>query len=199
MTSQDNNIKTPPDFIDILNNVHGFLSIAEAELLYTLASQVPSGGSIVEIGSYQGRSTVCLGLGAKETGALVYAIDPHDTYEEGGTQYGMADNQAYYANIAKYGVGDVVRTINLHSSDAWMHIPGDINLVWIDGNHDYHAVKLDFSMWENVADEDNCKIVLHDNAGFHPGVTQLVNEILVAGQWKITQQCDAISVLERTK
>lgn len=192
------------DFIDILNNVHGFISLAEAELLYTLASQVPSGGTIVEIGSYQGRSTVCLGLGAKEAGALVYSIDSHDTYEDNGTQYGMADNRAYYANIAKYGVGDVVRTINLSSKaamQAWdietLKERRFIDLLWIDGKHDYIDVKSDFEIWSYYTPHG--KIALHDTAGFHFGVTQAMNEILAAWQWKISQQCDAISVLERVK
>lgn len=185
-----------PDFIDILNNVHGFISLAEAELLYTLASQVPSGGVIVEIGSAQGRSTVCLGLGAKEAGALVYAIDPHNAYEVGGVQFGMADNQAYYEHIAKYQVGDVVRTINLSSYSVGALYVTDF--LWIDGSHEYDDVKWDFNEFSRMVNL-NGNIAMHDTAGFHPGVTQLVDEILAAGQWKRVQLVDAMSVFERAK
>src|SRR6185369_8676537 len=128
----------------LLSNVHGFLSLPEAELLYRLASQVSSDGNIVEIGSYQGRSTIALALGAKVNAATVWSIDPHGSYEVDGVTFGMADNQAYYANIAKYGVGDVVKTINLTSlfiGGIW-HLP--IDILFIDGNHNYAAVKQDW-------------------------------------------------------
>ena len=198
MTLEDNTTKSPPDFIDILNNVHGFISLAEAKLLYTLASQVPSGGNIVEIGAYCGRSTIALALGAKVNGVFVWSIDPHPTYEAGGTQYGMADNQEYYHNIAYYRVGDVVRTINLPSTNSGY--AQDTDLLWIDGSHVYKDVEWDFRHYSRMINPyGDGKIALHDTAGFHPGVTQLVNEILAAGQWKISQRVDAISVLERVK
>ena len=63
--------------MDAINSIHGFLDPNEAQLLYRLASEVPAGGVIVEIGSYEGRSTICLGKGAKVNGANVWAIDPY--------------------------------------------------------------------------------------------------------------------------
>ncbi len=186
-----------PDFTAIFNQVHGFLSLAEAELLYRLTSEVPANGVIVEIGSYQGRSTVCLGLGAKEHGAWVYAVDPHYDYEVDGTHYSMADNQYYYANLAKFGVGDVVRTLNTTSFHAvcnWKVDHDWISLLWIDGSHEYEYVSEDFRLWSQYI---HGKIVMHDTAGYHPGVTQMLNEILAAGQWTITQRVDAIAVLSR--
>lgn len=187
-----------PDFIDIINNVHGFISLAEMQLLYDLAAQVPKGGNIVEIGAAQGRSTLSLALGAKEAGAMVYSIDPHDTYTEKDTTFGMADNQAYYSNLAHYNVGDVVRTINLPSMQSMTGWFSAIELLWIDGSHEYLDVRSDFEEWSTHVTR-NGKIAFHDTAGFHIGVTQLVDEILAAGQWIRTQQVDAISVFERVK
>lgn len=186
------------DFTDILTNVHGFISLAEAELLYTLASRVPNGGMIVEIGSYQGRSAVCLGLGAKEVGALVYAIDPHNGYQiDEHTHYGMENHAALLKNLVNFNVADIVRVVALDSSVAWGGWWEDFDLLWIDGMHDYISVKYDFEHWSPYVDDG--KIALHDTAGHHAGVTQLLNEVLAAGQWKISQQVDAITVLERAK
>lgn len=187
------------DLTDIINNVHGFISLPEMELLYTLASRVPSGGTVVEIGSYQGRSTICLALGAKEAGALLYSIDPHDTYEVDGTQYSMADNQAYYENIAKYGVGDVVKTINLSSFEtatAWRVNSDMIDLLWIDGNHSYESVKEDFTLWSWFISTTG-KIAMHDTAGHHVTVSRFVDEMLANGVWIREQIIDATSIFRR--
>jgi MMP 1-O-methyltransferase len=182
-----------PDFTDLFNHVEGFLSLPEAELLYRLASVIPADGIIVEIGSYRGRSTICLALGAKVNSALVYAIDPHDAYEAEGTHYSAADCQAYYENIAHYGVGDVVRTINLPST-AWLGYASD--LLFIDGSHRYEDVEWEFRNFSRRV-QPHGLIAMHDTAGFHPGVTQALNEILEDGKWRMSETVDAITVLER--
>ena len=179
--------------LDIMKEVEGFISYEELELLHSLAAGVPPGSNVVEVGSYRARSTVALALGAKEAGATVWAIDHHPTYEAGGTAYSMADNQAYYANIAHYGVGDVIKTINLPASQVWNLWLDNIALLWIDGDHQYEQVHRDFYLWSVFADT----VVLHDTAGFHPGVSQLLNEVLAGGEWICSKFTDSISVLKR--
>lgn len=179
--------------LDIMANVEGFISYEELELLHSLAASVPAGSKIVEIGAYRGRSTIALALGAKAAGALVYSIDHHPTYEAGGVQFGMADNQAYYANIAKYGVGDVTKTINLPSGNAWAIWLDNIALLWIDGSHEYEDVHRDFRLWSVFTDT----VLLHDTAGFHPGVTRLLNEVLAGDEWIAVKVVDSITVLKR--
>jgi len=161
-----------------------------------LALEVPSGGNIVEIGAYQGRSSICLGLGAKEAGATVYSIDHHPTYEAGGTLYSMADNQMYYTNIAKYGVGDVIKTINLPSDVIWQCWLGTIALLFIDGNHEYEHVSRDFNQWSVFTDI----VALHDTANdYHPGVIKLVKNILASGEWQQSEIVDSLSVFRRVE
>src|SRR5690242_12929620 len=95
---------------DSVHAIIGHLSPNEAQLLYDLAAAVPQDGVIVEIGSYQGKSTVCLGLGAKEAGARVYAIDPHeDKQENEHTHYGMENHAALLRNLLEYEVAETVR------------------------------------------------------------------------------------------
>lgn len=185
------------DFPAIFNQAHGFLSIEEAKLLYALASQVPVGGTIVEIGSYQGRSTVLLGLGAKEAGARLYSVDPHEEYDEGDTHYGMTDNQHYYENLVKFDVGSVVRTLNIHAGHMHSHWLPPIDLLFIDGSHKYDDVSDDLFYWSKLTFG---KIAIHDTAGHHPDVTRALADFMRDNeQWTIVQQVDAIAVLERVE
>jgi len=161
-------------------------------LLYTLATQVPINGKIIEVGSYQARSTIALALGAKVAGAKVWAIDHHPTYEIMGTSFGMGDNAAYYANLTKWGVGDVVRTINLPSSQTFICWIDPVDLVWIDGDHEYEQVRQDWYMWSSFTD----KVALHDTAGHHVGLNRLVQEIVMGGNWIADQVVDSMTVFK---
>lgn len=180
---------------DLFANVEGFLSLPEATLLHDMAASVPSGSNVLEIGAYRGRSTCALALGAKEAGAIVYSVDNHPDYQVDNTVFGMVDNQAYYANLAHYGVGDVVRTINLPSD--WVAVIWDdpIALLFIDGSHEYRHVKNDWRNWSLYADT----VLLHDTAGYHEGVDRVVLEILASGMWYCVQKVDSISVFKRNK
>ena len=58
-----------------IQTTEGLISEAEAKRLYELAQNC--GGTIVEIGSWKGKSTVCLALGSKvRRKGKVFAIDP---------------------------------------------------------------------------------------------------------------------------
>jgi len=183
--------------LDIMAKVKGHISFDELELLFAMASECPSGSNIVELGSYRARSTCALALGAKELGAVVWAVDHHPTYEIGGTQYSMEDNQAYYANLANYGVGDVVKTINLPANHVWSVWLDDIALLFIDGLHEYEAVHRDFHLWSTFV-RGSGLVAMHDTAfDYHPGVTKLLNEVLAEGEWAVVKVVDSISVLKR--
>ncbi len=63
------------------DTVEGWLTPAEGELLFSLAVECPPAGTIVEIGSWKGKSTTWLGEGAGRTrGIQIFAIDPHEPY-----------------------------------------------------------------------------------------------------------------------
>lgn len=179
----------------IIADVYGFLDDSETQLLYDLAAQVPQGGNIVELGSYRGKSTILLAMGAQLSGAIVWAVDHHPDYVAVDTAYGMFDNQVYYENIARHNVGHVIKTINLPSwqfRNVWI---GTINLLWIDASHEYEDVKLDFEQWSGCAD----KVAMHDTSGHFEGVSRFVDELLAAGEWKRECLVDATSVFSRVK
>lgn len=181
---------------DTVHQIYGHVSPAEMELLYQLASEVPKDGVIVEIGSFQGKSTVCLGLGAKQAGAWVYAIDPHEDYQESEiTHYGMENHAALLKNLVDFQVANTVRVIARPSMSQFHSWWGIIDLLWIDGSHAYEDVNNDLNLWSQFV--KNGKIALHDSSGSFPDVSRALDEFLISGKWQITQQVDATTILER--
>jgi predicted O-methyltransferase YrrM len=184
------------NILDAAVSVIGFLDPLETRLLYDLASQVPAGGVIVEIGSYQGRSTVILGLGAKAAGAFVWALDPHEEHSvDAFSHYGMKDNAALMENLTLFGLGETVRIVALKSEQVVYGWHCMIDLLWIDGGHDYDSVKRDFEEWSKYVSDG--KIAMHDTSGHYPDVSRFVDELLAAGEWERIALQDATSVFQR--
>jgi len=141
--------------------IEGLLSDAEAECLYLLAKNC--GGSIVEIGSWKGKSTVCLALGSKAGGGgRVFAIDLHRGAPDCDGAYGAEDTEPIFReNIKRAGVDDIVIPLVMKSEEAAKGWTEPIALLWIDGAHDYDNVKKDFSSWEPHLKEGEV-IAIHD-------------------------------------
>ena len=69
------NIEETKKFAD---KAEGWLSDREGEILYNLAKNCKGKGVIVEIGSWEGKSTIWIGSGSKNGNKVkIYAIDPH--------------------------------------------------------------------------------------------------------------------------
>jgi predicted O-methyltransferase YrrM len=105
--------------------------------------------SVIEIGSYEGRSTVALGLGLKkkriDPGQFVYSIDPH-TGDISEVQKGMEIDtwNNFIFNVNSFDLQDVITPIRLTSDSAVSHLVGvNAGLLFIDGWHSYEAVRSD--------------------------------------------------------
>ena len=122
----------------LIADVPGWLTDEEGEALYDLARACSGKGVIVEIGSWKGKSTICLGLGSQAGGALpVYAVDPHADYRFGD----------FKTNIERAGLADLVRPIASLSQPAADDFDEPIELLFVDGSHEYDLVLEDFEKW----------------------------------------------------
>ena len=63
-------------------DVQGWMTEGQAHALFDAASTCPPGGTIVEIGSFHGRSTIVL-ASACPPDATVIAVDPHAGNDRG--------------------------------------------------------------------------------------------------------------------
>jgi len=195
---------TTYSLIDKIKNIAGWLDDKEADLLIatTLMAcrQMPEPQVILEIGSYQGKSTVLFGSVVKEyfPEAKVYAIDPHEgtVGAEGQGLHTTAPTlEAFNKNIHDAGVADLIELINDYSFNVkWER---NIALLFIDGLHDYANVARDFwhfSAW--VIPEGY--VAFHDYSDYYPGVQAFVKELLDTGTYRTVNRAESLIVAQKT-
>lgn len=137
-------------------DVPGFF---DSDLAYKMAVKSAQEGSVfVEIGTWKGKSTSCMGQLIKSSGKNIkfYAIDTFEGSDEVWHQEWikyLKDNntslfQEYENNLKSCGVYDVVNTIKSTSVEASsMFDDESIDFIFIDAAHDYESVLSDIRAW----------------------------------------------------
>lgn len=140
-----------------------------ADGLRDLIKDVPE-GSMIEIGCYTGESTKIF----YDSGKFdpVYAVDPW----EGGYDDSRSANSDMkeVERLFDERIGHSVKKMKMTSKEA-SEILDNVDFIYIDGSHDYEAVKKDILLWK-----DRCNYLgLHDYGHRStPGVTKAVHELL---------------------
>lgn len=135
-----------------VRGVRGWLRDAQARRLWDAARTVPEGGQIVEIGSYQGLSTIVLARAAPKNVAVV-SIDPHagsnrgPGERDGSPEDGWRDHLAFEENLRRCEVAARVRHICSPSSSAHADVGGEVDLLYVDGSHRYRDALSDLREW----------------------------------------------------
>lgn len=153
--------------------IPGWLSKNEGKLLAYFAKRTR--GPIVEIGSFQGRSTVFMAQATKNS---IYAIDPHclHTY------------QKFLANTKKYKNIIPIKKTSAEATKNWRQ---KISLLHIDGAHEYKFAKQDLKLWLPYL-ADGGVVVCHDAFAPYPEVFRAVREeIFQKGNWKYLGALDS--------
>ncbi len=201
----------PPDLfqplalINSLKKIEGWLEDREADLLMAITIRIckklsPSDRTnIVEIGSFQGKSTVLLGSTVKAFApqARVYAIDPHDGIV-GAIDQGIIrvppSFEILKKNIDSAGITAFVEIIRDRSVNVKWQKP--VALLLIDGLHDYPSVAKDFwhfSYWL----ETGGHICFHDYAEYYPGVKVFVDELLMTGRYREIARAGSLIIIQK--
>jgi glycosyltransferase involved in cell wall biosynthesis/predicted O-methyltransferase YrrM len=186
-----------------VKQIEGWLDDQEADLLMSTAIKacidLPASQAIVEIGSYQGKSTVLLGTVVKNyfPQGRVYAIDPHEGVV-GAADQGLQSTPPtlvrFRQNIEAAGLSAVVETIKEFSFNVQWNKP--ISLLFIDGLHDYPNVARDFWHFVDWVKQGGY-IAFHDYADYYPGVQAFVNEILAGGAYRKVQLANSLMVVQK--
>ena len=127
-------------FMQQVDKVPGFLTLAEGHTLFKLAETWPGEGDTIEIGSFKGKSTTGLALlsAPYNLGPLV-SIDPHNapsvTDPMLGDQHSSFDD--FQSALRNAGVLNAVEAHRLSSREAALDWNRPIRFLWIDGDHTY--------------------------------------------------------------
>lgn len=179
--------------------IEGLITKKEALFLYEQARKVNGDEAIVEIGSFEGKSTVCLGQGAQDGGgAMVYAVDPHVGSWEHRLLLDEIDTfEKFKENIERTGLEEVVVPVKMKSGKAGKRFEGRVGLLFVDGAHKLSNVKQDYRLWfpELVEGGD---ILFHDS--FHIVGPHLVSAWLLwtSSEVRNPRFVDSITALEKT-
>lgn len=162
----------------IVSKVDGWLTENEGITLYSLSRKCTGRGVIVEIGSWQGKSTIWLAKGSKMGNkAKVYSIDPHTGSSEHKKTYGKVWTfDKFKSNIRMAKVNDLVIPIVGMSEKVVKNFDKPVEFIFIDGAHEYELVKLDYEIWFPKVIEKGT-MAFHDTIG-HLGPKRLVEEMV---------------------
>ena len=148
---------SPPDFWD---SIKGFLADEEAQALAAAAAEAAGRGPVLEIGSYCGKSAICIAQALVGSDSLLFALDHHRGSEEHQPGEFFHDPDLYDAdasavdsfrefrrNIERAGLVDHVVPIVTGSELAARHWTTPLAMVFIDGGHSLDAALTDYRCW----------------------------------------------------
>lgn len=139
--------------ISAFHDLDGWLTVREAIGLYLTAHKLPRNATVVEIGSWQGKSTYCISKGLKS--GKVYAIDPFNAdpgSDEGNRELYISrkgnDNllEQFKKNMRVLGVLEHIAIKQGYSYQFYNDF-SKINLLFIDGDHSIKGCKTDFDLY----------------------------------------------------
>ena len=172
---------------------------AEGLSLYNTAKQVKAGNAIVEIGSWKGKSTVCLGSGSRDGNRVkVFAIDPHTGSSE-FHKFGKLDTfEEFKQNINKAGVAEFIEPIKDISENVAKGFNQPVGFTFIDGFHQYSSVKLDFQLWFPKVLNGGI-LAFHDSWHFIGPNLATAIPLLTSSKIKNPRLVDTITYFEKTE
>ncbi|MFI7589745.1 class I SAM-dependent methyltransferase [Spongisporangium articulatum] len=203
----------PSALAEIVHGVKGFLPVDEGLALHaaTLA-HLPTGGIVVEIGSYCGKSTVYLGHAASVAGGTVVTVDHHRGSEE--HQLGWEYHDASLADaggridtlpvlrdtLARAGLEEVVVPMVGRSAVVARLWGRPVDVLFVDGGHTDEAAQADYDGWSRWVRPGGVLLihdVFPDPADGGQAPYRIYRRALDSGDFEELTGCGSLRVLRR--
>jgi predicted O-methyltransferase YrrM len=193
--------------------IPGWLTEDEAITLYELARQAPDNAAVaVEIGSWQGKSSLVLAKGLKgKTKPTLYCIDPFNgdagasdrvIYSRALSTMNKSLKEAFLDNMRRHGVLDVVHPLEGYSFEFAAGFKDPIDLLFIDGAHEYDAVLQDYDQWSPLLRPGGMiafhDVVTEDNPDPEGPIKVARQHIFDNPRWTDVKLVDALLVARKT-
>lgn len=171
--------------LNSLSDIEGLMLDKEALALYRSCRLLPSKAKILEIGSFQGGSTLAMGHAIAGTDIELYCLDPWSNYinQEDFTTFErskISDDFRIINNFIKNTafIGENLRMLRGKSNAFAGLLEGkDFDFIFIDGAHDYDSVRYDI-MLAYSALKPGGFVCGHDYHSEGHGVMKAVNELV---------------------
>jgi predicted O-methyltransferase YrrM len=146
----------------MVETIPGFLMVGQESWLFYKVQSLPLDATIIEIGSYMGRSTIAMGFACAGTDRKIYCIDKWEPNPE----YPDISVDTWTSNITKFGLLSVVHPMRGDSKEMLSTWVDNKNLprprfIFIDGSHRYADVLSDFNLSYDIILNGGW-IALHD-------------------------------------
>jgi predicted O-methyltransferase YrrM len=136
----------------------GWLTRDQGRLLFDEATRLGPGSVALEIGSHQGRSTIVLASALGESGGRLVAMDP---FVEGRLFGGTPTRTRFEQHVREAGVSDHVELVAEYSTKARPGWGRPLDLLYIDGKHDYWTVSDDLRWAVHLP--QGAAVLIHDS------------------------------------
>jgi len=149
----------------IADTFEGWLTKREEKFLFLEAVKSNPKGCILEIGSWQGKSTTFLVRGASlgKNKNKIYAMDPHiGSIEHKAELKNKSSLSKFRNNIRTAKIVKKIVLIVEKSQDFAKKWKQPISFLWIDGDHSYQCAKADFDLYLKYV-IDSGTIAFHDS------------------------------------
>lgn len=176
---------TRNQILSYISALDGWLSLHEGFFLYETAKKKGK-GEIVEIGSWKGKSTICLAAGSKiSEGPKITAIDPHkgEFTKNGKIGKKSPTFTTFKKNLEKVQLTSFVNPLVTTSKKAAQNWKKSVKFLFIDGLHNYKNTYQDYSLWSPFV-ANNGIIAFHDAFCGHAGPERVVSEEILSKNWK---------------
>ena len=167
-------------------SIYTHMTELERVRLFELAHALPAQATIVEIGSYLGASTCFLAGGVRATDGKVVAVD---TWTNIGMTEGSRDTYAEFLGNTE-PLQKWITPRRGFSKDIAVGFDQPIDLLFVDGDHSYEAVRMDLEAWLPKM-KDGGIVVFHDFS-WAEGVQRAVRELVVPRQIEGGRRADSL-------
>ena len=163
MTGVDAKFMNYNEYKKVIEGTTGFLVPGQEQWLFGQAVQRRNGEVLLEIGSYYGRSSLCLGFPLKNTDSVLFCVDK---WEDGR----CAVYKDWEKNILSNGLQNNVFPIQMHSHKALEGLKTPFaDFIFIDGDHEYETVVKDIDNAYSLLKEGGM-VAVHDVIDKFPGI-----------------------------
>jgi predicted O-methyltransferase YrrM len=177
-------------WLRIARHIAGWLTDTEGNALFELArrSTPERNAVVVELGSWQGKSSVLLAAGLSgKTNPRLFCIDPfgvdenpryqNEFYEPVISKMGLKLEEVFLRNVRRCGFKHFVEPIKGYSFEVVEGWQEPIDILFIDASHDYESVHRDLLLWAPFVKVGGM-VALHDVSANWPGPSRVMAEDL---------------------